>query len=77
MTQLHNAFDASVRFSDARCKKVLPISTAAYQENLPAHYTKAYHEGKVSFLSVIPKILPQKNKSKSCSRQETKKKKWS
>ena len=47
MTFFNNAFNAPIRFSEARCKKVLPLAFAAYQEGLPTHYTKAYHEGRV------------------------------
>jgi len=43
----NTSFNASIRFSEARCKKVLPLAFAAYQEGLPTHYTKAYHEGRV------------------------------
>lgn len=45
---LHNLLDTDVKFSEARCSKVLPLAIATYQENLPTHYTKEYHEGKVS-----------------------------
>ncbi|KAG8325818.1 Protein smg8 [Homalodisca vitripennis] len=45
---LHSLLDTDVRFSEARCSKVLPLATATYQENLPANYTREYHLKKVS-----------------------------
>ncbi|XP_042913299.1 nonsense-mediated mRNA decay factor SMG8-like [Parasteatoda tepidariorum] len=31
-----------------RCNKVLPLASAAYQENLPTHYTEDYHETRLA-----------------------------
>ncbi|XP_039282793.1 protein SMG8 [Nilaparvata lugens] len=45
---LHSQLDTDVAFSKARCSKVLPLATATYQENLPAHYTREYHLTKVA-----------------------------
>ncbi|XP_075222842.1 nonsense-mediated mRNA decay factor SMG8 isoform X2 [Lycorma delicatula] len=45
---LYSLLDTDVRFSKGRCNKVLPLATATYQENLPAHYTREYHQGKVA-----------------------------
>lgn len=44
---LKNCLDVDQRFSEARCNKVFPLAVATYQENLPSHYTKKYHETKV------------------------------
>ncbi|XP_011684996.1 PREDICTED: protein SMG8-like isoform X3 [Wasmannia auropunctata] len=45
---LHNLLDTDVKFSKSRCSKVLPRALQAYQENLPQHYTRAYHESKLA-----------------------------
>ncbi|XP_067139566.1 nonsense-mediated mRNA decay factor SMG8 isoform X1 [Centruroides vittatus] len=45
---LRTALDIDVRFSEGRCGKVLPIAAAAYQENLPPHYTTDYHQRKLA-----------------------------
>lgn len=36
------------RFSEQRCKKVLPLALARYQEALPNHYTRATHEARLA-----------------------------
>nr|SVE71569.1 EOG090X02WG [Daphnia similis]SVE72202.1 EOG090X02WG [Daphnia similis] len=43
---LHSILDVEGQFSEARCLKVLPLALAAYQENLPSHYSSQYHENK-------------------------------
>ncbi|KAJ2947264.1 hypothetical protein O0L34_g16976 [Tuta absoluta] len=45
---LHNALATDVRFSQARCAKVLPIAQASYTEGLPSHYSSQHHAHKVS-----------------------------
>lgn len=45
---LHSLLDTDVKFSESRCGKVLPLAIATYQDNLPTHYTREYHEGRVS-----------------------------
>lgn len=45
---LKSALDTDVMFSEGRCGKVLPIASAAYQENLPTHYTEEYHETRLA-----------------------------
>jgi len=50
MLSLKNYLDVDQRFSEARCSKVFPLAVATYQENLPPHYTKKYHETKVKNL---------------------------
>lgn len=47
-SNLKNCLDVDQRFSEARCNKVFPLAIATYQENLPSHYTKKYHETKVT-----------------------------
>lgn len=44
---LYGLLDTDVKFSESRCGKVLPLAIATYQENLPTHYTREYHEGRV------------------------------
>lgn len=39
--------EIEARFSEQRCSKALPQALAAYQEGLPTHYTKEYHNAKV------------------------------
>ncbi|CAB3373921.1 Hypothetical predicted protein [Cloeon dipterum] len=62
---LSNSFNVSIRFSEARCKKVLPMAFAAYQEGLPTHYTKAYHEGRLAFAN---SVFLQHARGPSCSK---------
>ncbi|XP_048007005.1 nonsense-mediated mRNA decay factor SMG8 isoform X2 [Leguminivora glycinivorella] len=45
---LHDSLATDVRFSHARCAKVLPIAQASYAEGLPAHYSSQHHAHKVS-----------------------------
>ncbi|KAI8421180.1 hypothetical protein MSG28_008251 [Choristoneura fumiferana] len=45
---LHDALATDVRFSQARCAKVLPIAQASYAEGLPAHYSSQHHAHKVN-----------------------------
>lgn len=47
LLNLKSYLDVDQRFSEARCNKVFPLAVATYQENLPSHYTKKYHETKV------------------------------
>ncbi|KAK4311693.1 hypothetical protein Pmani_016826 [Petrolisthes manimaculis] len=44
---LQSLVETEVRFSDARCAKVLPLAIAAYKEGLPPHYTHLHHQHKV------------------------------
>nr|CAG4641538.1 EOG090X02WG [Eurycercus lamellatus] len=41
---LRSLLDVEGQFSEARCSKVLPLALAAYQENLPTHYSSNFHE---------------------------------
>ncbi len=43
-----SALDLDMRFSEARCNKVLPIATRTYQEGAPSHYTSTVHASRVS-----------------------------
>ncbi|KAL0881402.1 hypothetical protein ABMA27_001270 [Loxostege sticticalis] len=45
---LFDALATDVRFSQARCAKVLPIAQASYAEGLPSHYSTQHHAHKVS-----------------------------
>lgn len=54
LLNLKSYLDVDQRFSEARCNKVFPLAVATYQENLPSHYTKKYHETKVApFLLLV------------------------
>jgi hypothetical protein len=57
LSSLHTLLDTDVRFSEGRCGKVLPLATATYQENLPPHYTRDYHESKVTNEVCIPSSI--------------------
>ncbi|KAJ8687988.1 hypothetical protein QAD02_023783 [Eretmocerus hayati] len=50
---LHGLLDTDVKFSKSRCTKVLPRALQAYQENLPSHYTRAYHESKLAHAMAV------------------------
>jgi protein SMG8 len=39
--------DVEAAFSEARCERVLPLALAAYQENLPHHYSEVVHAARV------------------------------
>ncbi|KAJ8718854.1 hypothetical protein PYW07_016410 [Mythimna separata] len=45
---LYDALATDVRFSQARCAKVLPIAQASYAEGLPSHYSSQHHAHKVN-----------------------------
>lgn len=45
---LRDHLDIDAKFSEARCAKVLPLALATYQQNSPFHYTREYHESRVS-----------------------------
>ncbi|XP_066583120.1 nonsense-mediated mRNA decay factor SMG8-like [Prorops nasuta] len=53
LNTLHNLLDTDVKFSKSRCSKVLPRALQAYQENLPQHYTRAYHESKLAHAIIV------------------------
>ncbi|XP_071455115.1 nonsense-mediated mRNA decay factor SMG8 [Hetaerina americana] len=50
---LHTLLDTDVRFSENRCGKVFPLAVATYQENLPPHYTKDYHETRLAHAASV------------------------
>ncbi|XP_038074282.1 protein smg8-like [Patiria miniata] len=43
-----SALDLDMRFSEARCNKVLPIATRTYQEGAPSHYTSTVHASRLA-----------------------------
>lgn len=45
--QLEKLLGTELKYSTARCKKVLPLALAIYQDNLPSHYNQLTHEKKV------------------------------
>ena len=47
-TQLHALIDPEARFSEARCSKLVSLASAAYQSNLPLHYTSKVHNNQLS-----------------------------
>lgn len=47
MESLRSFLDIDTNFSERRCRKVQPIAMAAYQDNLPSHYNRNYHDSKV------------------------------
>ncbi|XP_011266292.1 protein SMG8 [Camponotus floridanus] len=53
LSTLHNLLDTDVKFSKSRCSKVLPRALQSYQENLPQHYTRAYHESKLAHAMAV------------------------
>lgn len=57
LLNLKNYLDIDQRFSEARCNKVFPLAIATYQENLPTHYTKKYHETKVNIYLILFIVL--------------------
>ncbi|OXU28536.1 hypothetical protein TSAR_008981 [Trichomalopsis sarcophagae] len=53
LLSLHGLLDTDVKFSRSRCTKVLPRALQAYQENLPQHYTRTYHESKLAHAMAV------------------------
>ncbi|XP_033223576.1 protein SMG8 [Belonocnema kinseyi] len=53
LSHLCNLLDTDVKFSKSRCSKVLPRALQTYQENLPQHYTRAYHETKLAHAMAV------------------------
>ncbi|XP_015514721.1 protein SMG8 isoform X1 [Neodiprion lecontei] len=50
---LHHLLDTDVKFSKSRCSKVLPRALQTYQDGLPQHYTRAYHETKLAHAMAV------------------------
>ncbi|XP_034946459.1 protein SMG8 [Chelonus insularis] len=50
---LHGLLNTDVKFSRSRCSKVLPRALQTYQDNLPQHYGRAYHESKLAHAMMI------------------------
>ncbi|CAK9818597.1 Nonsense-mediated mRNA decay factor SMG8 [Anthophora quadrimaculata] len=53
LLSLHSLLDTDVKFSKSRCSKVLPRALQTYQENLPQHYTRTYHETKLAHAMAV------------------------
>lgn len=53
---LHSLLDTDVKFSKSRCSKVLPRAFQAYQDNLPQHYGRTYHDTKLSLSMAVFKM---------------------
>lgn len=47
-TYARNCLDTDIRFSESRCSKGLPVAMSAYQDGLPTHFTREYHERKLA-----------------------------
>uniref|UniRef100_A0A8C4R9L3 Nonsense-mediated mRNA decay factor SMG8 n=1 Tax=Eptatretus burgeri TaxID=7764 RepID=A0A8C4R9L3_EPTBU len=45
---LEGFLDVDAKFSDSRCQKALPLAHAAYQANLPHHYTSSVHRSQLA-----------------------------
>nr|CAB3226575.1 protein smg8-like [Phallusia mammillata] len=45
--ELHAQIDPESRFSEARCSKLVSLASAAYQSNLPMHYTSKVHNNQL------------------------------
>ncbi|KAH0550329.1 protein SMG8 [Cotesia glomerata] len=50
---LHGLLNTDVKFSKSRCNKVLPRALQTYQENLPQHYGRVYHETKLAHAMTV------------------------
>ena len=48
LNSLHSSLDIDTRFSESRCAKGLPIAMSIYQDALPPHYTRDFHERKLA-----------------------------
>lgn len=53
LKNLHGFLDTDAKFSKSRCNKVLPRALQAYQDNLPMHYGRTYHETKLSHSMIV------------------------
>ncbi|XP_072174568.1 nonsense-mediated mRNA decay factor SMG8-like [Diadema setosum] len=47
LTYLQTALDQDLRFSEMRCKKILPMASRMYQETASSHYTSTVHRNKL------------------------------
>ncbi|XP_050702519.1 nonsense-mediated mRNA decay factor SMG8-like [Eriocheir sinensis] len=47
MSSLQNLVETEVRFSAARCAKILPLALSTYKDGLPPHYTQLHHQEKL------------------------------
>lgn len=51
--ELHGLLDTDAKFSKSRCNKIMPRALQVYQDNLPQHYGRAYHETKLRLAEKI------------------------
>lgn len=47
LVKITQQLDPDGMYSESRCQKALPIATSTYMDNLPSHYTKAFHEAQL------------------------------
>lgn len=48
LTTMASHLDLDMKFSEARCRKAIPVATSAYLEGLPSHYTQNVHLNQLS-----------------------------
>ncbi|XP_057317890.1 nonsense-mediated mRNA decay factor SMG8 isoform X1 [Microplitis mediator] len=53
LSALHGLLNTDVKFSKSRCSKILPRALQTYQDNLPQHYGRAYHESKLAHAMAV------------------------
>ncbi|XP_043288529.1 protein SMG8 isoform X2 [Venturia canescens] len=53
LATLHGLLDTDVKFSKSRCSKVLPRALQTYQDSLPQHYGRTYHETKLAHAMAV------------------------
>ncbi|XP_076825569.1 nonsense-mediated mRNA decay factor SMG8-like [Clavelina lepadiformis] len=72
-SQLRSQMDPEARFSEARCSKLVSLASAAYQSNLPLHYTSKVHNNQlVQALATYTLHArgPARDKYEQCVREE-------
>ena len=70
---LHALLDPEARFSEARCSKLVSLASAAYQSNLPLHYTSKVHNNQLSQALATYKLHargPARDKYEECVQDE-------
>ena len=70
---LHVGMDPEARFSEARCSKLVSLASAAYQSNLPLHYTSKVHNNQLSQALATYKLHargPARDKYELCVQDE-------
>ena len=69
----HVQMDPEARFSEARCSKLVSLASAAYQSNLPLHYTSKVHNNQLSQALAKYKLHargPARDKYELCVQEE-------